>query len=141
MKKIVFLAVILAVAAGCGISRTKSVAMVGSDVDGHGCRPSAGFTWSEVRGDCVRIFEAGVSMVPEKNPAATHATYVVFSADSTRAEVFWAGGRKSLLDRAVVNQMPTWRNTMFDMLMFMPAKGGFVLMNSADGTTWLQSRK
>jgi len=38
---------------------TVSVPMTGNDRDEHGCIGSAGYTWSVVKNDCIRIFEAG----------------------------------------------------------------------------------
>ena len=35
-------------------------ALVGADRDEHGCIGSAGYTWSEVRKDCIRLFEDGL---------------------------------------------------------------------------------
>ena len=34
--------------------------VAGADRDAHGCIPSAGYTWSPVRGACIRLFEDGV---------------------------------------------------------------------------------
>ena len=37
--------------------------MPGSDRDAHGCIGSAGYIWSEVRQDCIRLFEQGIRTV------------------------------------------------------------------------------
>lgn len=68
--------------------------------DAHGCNAAAGYTWSEVRKDCIRIFEEGVCMKAVAGQDSTLAAYVVFSADSLKAEVF-APGREDhpVLDR------------------------------------------
>ena len=42
--------------------RKEKEAVVGSDKDEHGCIASAGYTWSEVQKDCIRLCEKGVSM-------------------------------------------------------------------------------
>lgn len=34
--------------------------LIGGNKDEHGCLTAAGYTWSELRGDCIRIFEDGV---------------------------------------------------------------------------------
>ena len=34
----------------------------GSDRDAYGCIASAGYTWSQVAGDCLRLWEAGVRL-------------------------------------------------------------------------------
>lgn len=61
---------------------------VGVAEDAHGCNAAAGYTWSEVRGECIRVFEAGIPMKSVDNLEDTLAAYVVFSADSLKAEVF-----------------------------------------------------
>lgn len=66
-------------------------AVVGSDRDAHGCIGSAGYTWSAVRQKCIRPFEIGIKMVSVADPDATSAAYVVFSADSSQAELFLPG--------------------------------------------------
>lgn len=58
--------------------------MPGSDKDKHGCIASAGYTWSEVKKDCIRIFESGVKLSNNSN----YACYAVFSNDSSQVELF-----------------------------------------------------
>ena len=38
------------------------VPMVGGDSDAHGCKASAGYTWSVVKNECIRIFESGIRL-------------------------------------------------------------------------------
>lgn len=38
---------------------------VGSDRDSHGCIASAGYLWSPLRSECIRLFEAGLAFTPE----------------------------------------------------------------------------
>lgn len=61
---------------------------VGVANDAHGCNAAAGFTWSEVKKDCIRLFESGVRMNPANDPQATTSAFIVFSADSAQVEVF-----------------------------------------------------
>ena len=66
----------------CGNSQSKKGEenKVGDDKDAHGCIASAGYTWSEVLKDCIRLWEKGVRVadVADKEKAA----YIVFSPDS-----------------------------------------------------------
>lgn len=66
-----------------GKSKTLGVAK-----DKHGCNAAAGYTWSEVRKDCIRLFEEGIQFSAAAGQDSTLAAYVVFSADSLQAEVF-----------------------------------------------------
>ena len=61
-------------------------ALVGADRDEHGCIGSAGYTWSEVRKDCIRLFEDGIRT--EAVDGSGQVMYVVFSPDSLKAELF-----------------------------------------------------
>ena len=61
--------------------------LIGGVKDGHGCLKAAGYTWSELRRDCIRIFEEGVRAEdPSARPEL--ASYAVFSADSGKVEMF-----------------------------------------------------
>lgn len=62
--------------------------LIGGDKDAHGCKASAGYTWSEVRQECIRLFETGIKLHSATDENATLAAYVVFAADSLKAEVF-----------------------------------------------------
>ncbi len=61
---------------------------VGVDKDEHGCNKAAGYTWSELRKDCIRLFESGIRLNSATDPNATLSAFIVFSADSTKVEVF-----------------------------------------------------
>lgn len=62
--------------------------IVGDDVDSHGCKLSAGYTWSKVCRDCIRVFEAGIRMKDMMDSTATSSAFIVFAKDSTQCEVF-----------------------------------------------------
>lgn len=62
--------------------------MVGGDQDAHGCKASAGYSWSQVKAGCVRIWEAGTRLENLSDKAATTSAFVIISADATQAELF-----------------------------------------------------
>lgn len=93
---------------GCGNGGKKEVetserkekeAVVGSDKDEHGCIASAGYTWSEVQKDCIRLWEKGVRMNAVDDAGKT--LFLVFSPDSTQVELFFSeeGVSNEILDR------------------------------------------
>ena len=60
----------------CGSNREKKAGdtdemekpeMIGGDKDEHGCIASAGYTWSEVQKDCIRLWEKGVRLTSVKD--------------------------------------------------------------------------
>jgi len=64
---------------------TTAAPVVGGDSDLHGCKASAGYQWSELKQDCIRSFELPLKII---SADSTTQTGVVFSADSTQAEMF-----------------------------------------------------
>lgn len=81
--------------------------LIGGDRDDHGCLPSAGYTWSYALHDCVRIWEVG-----ERFESTQNSVFLVFSADSTFAEIFTT--EKSILLRRENRQSNTWSHRRGD---------------------------
>jgi len=63
--------------------------MVGNDKDKHGCIGSAGYTYSQVKNDCVKLFDQKIKLT-EVNPKGTSTSFtpVIFSSNKKKAEVF-----------------------------------------------------
>ncbi len=110
MRSIALLLLLVGFFIGCGgntnktsqttLQSTDSATIVGNDRDDHGCIGSAGYTWSELRQECVRPFEAGRRMVSVTDPDATTCAYMLFSTDSLQVELFLPDREKSeILDR------------------------------------------
>ena len=72
---------------------------VGDDKDEHGCIASAGYTWSEVQKDCIRLWEKGVRLASVDD--AENTLFIVFSPDSTQVELFFSeeDAPNEILDR------------------------------------------
>lgn len=71
---------------------------VGADEDLHGCKASAGYTWSELKGECIRVFEAGIQLKPYEDPTgAQMAAFVIFKDD--KAELFIQTEKPMILQR------------------------------------------
>lgn len=88
-------------------SITTHAQQVGSDKDTHGCIPSAGYTWSKARKECIRLFEEGIRV---ESADSTHQTaFIVFSPDSTLAELFFPDQKESeLLYKCAINGQYIW---------------------------------
>lgn len=56
--------------------------LVGADRDEHGCIGSAGYQWSALAGQCVRLFEQGIRLNPI-DAGQTVSAFVLFNADQT----------------------------------------------------------
>lgn len=75
--------------------------LVGGDKDAHGCIASAGYTWCEVQGRCVRLWEDGVKLEPVEKSInsgdATFNVFILFSTDSLKVELFDARLKEPLI--------------------------------------------
>lgn len=60
--------------------------IVGGDQDEHGCKASAGYSWSVIKQECIRPFELSTKLKDLNN--STLAGYLLFSADQKQVEVF-----------------------------------------------------
>ena len=71
---------------------------VGADEDAHGCKNSAGYTWSELRQTCLRIFESGTKLTSYESKTTT-AAFVIFETNGNRAELYLPGQPTIILER------------------------------------------
>lgn len=65
---------------------THKVPIVGADQDEHGCKASAGYSWSVIKQECVRPFELETKFKDLNNN--TLAGYALFSKDKKQVEIF-----------------------------------------------------
>jgi hypothetical protein len=88
--------------------------LVGADQDEHGCKASAGYQWSSLKNECIRIFESGIQLDPKAadlDPSTS--AFVVFKSDTddAQAEVYLPGEPTSrLFAKAPDNGAGTWKN-------------------------------
>jgi hypothetical protein len=101
----------------------------GGDADAHGCRASAGYTFSVIKNDCVRLFEQEVQL-NEVHPEGESTTFsaVIFSKDTKKAEVFIPGSAAGvILSRQGKKGSYVWKKGEFSLSQ--KAKG-YVLQKS-----------
>ncbi len=100
MKSILFSLLVIAIFSSCGgpkcVKHVKEAdstkltpAVVGTDADEHGCRASAGYQWSVLQQQCIRVFELPVQIISQDS---TTRTGLIISADRSQAEVFSPSG-------------------------------------------------
>lgn len=72
---------------------------VSGDRDVHGCIGSAGYTYSQIRNNCIRVFEQKIKLNEVgTDKSYTTATAVIFSKNMSRAEIFIPDGNaKSII--------------------------------------------
>ena len=86
---------------------------IGGDRDAHGCIGSAGYVWSALKGDCIRLFEDGIRLNPQdKSLDQTTSAFIVFKSpdEDAQAELFLPGQPAVLLPRVGKNDAGTWKN-------------------------------
>ncbi|MBL1220459.1 hypothetical protein JET18_06395 [Chryseobacterium sp. L7] len=77
----------------------QSTPVLGGDKDVHGCRASAGYTYSQIKNDCVKVFAQKIKLKEvSTDKSSTSMTAVIFSKDMKRAEIFIPDGNaKSII--------------------------------------------
>jgi len=79
------------------VSVKPDTTIVGNDKDEHGCIASAGYTWSPIRNECIRVFEQIKLQPITENSADSAAAFLLFSQDRKQAELFLPGQSKGLV--------------------------------------------
>jgi hypothetical protein len=70
------------------------------DKDKNGCLNTAGYTWSTVKNNCVKVFSIGLRLDPVSNPQnedAQKALYMIFSDDAQKVEIYLPLEQKPLI--------------------------------------------
>ncbi|AZA77010.1 hypothetical protein EG347_05550 [Chryseobacterium sp. G0186] len=98
--------------------------MLGGDRDAHGCIGSAGYTYSEIKKDCIRTFEEKIKL-KEVSSQGSYIAAVIFSKDKKKAEVFVkdAEGGSVILTRA--GKSKAWKKD--DYVLVPYKKSGYQL--------------
>ena len=64
--------------------------IIGGQRDEHGCLGPAGYSWSPIKSECIRIWKTGTLIEDPGNPNGWAGSYVVFSKDAQKAELHLA---------------------------------------------------
>ena len=111
MKKTILIASLIVLFTSCANNKnTSSAPKAGSDRDTHNCIASAGYTWSELKNDCVRSWEVGVQFDPSATRKdKTSIASILFLND--KAEVFASELKTPVILKAVKNGNIVFENT------------------------------
>jgi hypothetical protein len=142
MKKILIIGVLLSVFMSCKNKvetdendnskvkkESKDSTIIGADKDENGCLASAGYTWSKLNKECVRIF-TGIQLNPVNNVNTDDETlcaYVLFNEKADKAEVFLPDEKSFILSRS--EQGKPWIKDDYQLIR----KDGYILTKA--GTT------
>lgn len=123
MKRIILLSALFT-ASFSGAQQKTPVA--GGDQDSHGCKGSAGYTYSQIKKDCIRIFEQKIKLTEVKPVgSSTSVTVVVFSSDMKKAEIFLPGQNTGSLILTRLGKGKAWKNA--DYILVPYKKSGYQL--------------
>lgn len=84
----------------------KKAQIVGNDKDQYGCIGSAGYIWSSLLEECVRLWEAGFSLTNAQREK--EKIWVIFNSDSSRVELILTNGTREILDKRTSDLGPVW---------------------------------
>lgn len=92
---------ILLVAIGSLMACNASQKMVGNDQDKHGCKGSAGQTWSVLKNNCIQVFNEGTRLNPieTKEGEAIISAFVLMNDDKSKAELFLGNEANIILEK------------------------------------------
>jgi hypothetical protein len=79
---------------------TEKKVQLGTDKDKNGCVISAGYKWSQLRKECIRVFEEGyrLNSIDElEGESIVKSAFVIFEEDGDKAELFLPDAKNSIL--------------------------------------------
>jgi len=97
-----------------------------ADKDAHGCLTAAGYVWSQLNKECIRIYDSAIILYPyanQNNEKETINVYLVFNKNGgNEAEVFFPNTEKATIFVRAADGQP-WK---FEDWQLVPWKG-FIL--------------
>ena len=108
--------------------KVKDTTVVGADQDENGCLASAGYTWSKVNKECVKIF-TGIQLNPtndQANEDMVLSAYVLFNENGDLAEVFLPNEESVVLTKT--SEDKTWSYKDYQLV----GQNGYVLKKGAE---------
>lgn len=103
----------------------KKPAVVGNDRDVHGCIGSAGYTYSQIKNECVRVFEQKIKLKEvDADKSYSTMTAVIFSKNMKKAEIFIPDGaaKSIILERQGKNKIWKSGKAIKDIYVLVPYK-------------------
>lgn len=92
----------------------------GADKDAHGCIASAGYTYSELKKECIRPFEQKIQL-KEIATKGNYTAAVLFNKEQSKAEIFLKEEKTSVILNRTSKGL--WKNAAYSLTQ----DKGFVL--------------
>jgi len=125
MKKIILLSTMFL---GSFVFAQKSTPVLGGDRDVHGCIGSAGYTYSQLRNNCIQTFNQKIKLKEvNSDKSYTTMTAVIFNKSMTKAEVFISDGaaKSIILDKQGKTKIWKSGSHIKDSYVLTPYKKGY----------------
>jgi hypothetical protein len=84
--------------------------IMGADKDAQGCIASAGYTYSQLKKECIRTFEQKIQLKEIASKGNYNAT-VLFNRNQSKAEIFLKEEKKSVILNRTSKGI--WKNTPY----------------------------
>jgi len=98
----------------------------GGDRDAHGCIGSAGYTYSQIKKDCVRTFEQKIKLTEvAPKDSYTSIAAVIFSKDMKKAEVFVKDAETGSIILTRAGKAKLWKKDGYTLVPYK--KNGYQL--------------
>ena len=105
----------------------------GADKDAHGCIASAGYTYSQLKKECIRTFEQKIQL-KEFVTKGNYTAAVLFNKDQSKAEIFLKEEKTSIILNRTAKGI--WKNAAYSLTQ----NKGYVLRNNQK-TIYMSSLK
>lgn len=79
----------------------------GADKDAHDCIASAGYTYSQLKKECIRTFEQKIQL-KEIATKGSYTAAVIFNKDQSKAEIFLKEEKRSVILQLAAKGI--WKN-------------------------------
>lgn len=139
--KFIFASLLSLLFIGCQSTNTNSsttsdtLANIGGDKDRNGCLTSAGYTWSQLKKDCIRPFEDAIALeILNTSNSYQTAAYILMDSLQQKAEVFVPDENDSIL-------LSQTNDSLFTNGKFNLTKENFCWTLSLNKTKLYQERK
>lgn len=113
--------------------------IVGNDRDAHNCIGSAGYSWSEVRQSCIRVWEDGVALEDRTVETPTSSAYIIAGADNENMELFLPIGGSVMLKSTSGGKLRQWQDGDEVYTLVEDAANGFVVYSKGGDVMYAQA--
>jgi hypothetical protein len=90
----------------------KAQTKAGTDKDTHGCIASAGYTYSQLKKECIRTFEQKIQL-KEMATKGNYTAAVLFNKDQSKAEIFLKEEKTSIILNRSSKEV--WKNATYSL--------------------------